>query len=232
MTLTDRELLRLHLEAVWNITLPVVARATPSIELLEGAVPWSVYLASWSQKRLAIWRPGTRPGERTRLLEEAQAAGPIWDETLKMRREVVFRYPYSRELSRRKAQSARLARVFGPDDAERIEAFEADSAPYFLDPGHAPCIGVVLDGELLCIAHSSRRTSEACELGINTAKQARRRGFAAAATVVWTAAVKNLGLIPIYSAFAWNTASLHLAASVGYTPRIDGAYGPIADSAE
>jgi hypothetical protein len=149
-----------------------------------------------------------------------------------MRREVVFRYPNSRVLSRRLGQSARLARILGPENAERVEAFEADSASYFLDPGHAPCIGVVTDGELLCIAHSSRRTSEACELGINTATGARRRGFAAAATVVWTAAVKELGLVPIYSAFAWNTASLQLAASVGYTPRIDGAYGPIADSAE
>jgi hypothetical protein len=232
MTLADRELLRLHLEAVWNITLPVLPGAASTIELLEGAVPWSLYLASWPKRRLAIWRPGTRPGARTQLLEEAQAAGPIWDETLKMRREVVFRNPSSRALSRQLAQSARRARVLGPDDAERVEAFEAQSASYFLDLGHAPCIGVVIDEQLLCIAHSSRRTPEACELGINTAAEARRRGFAAAATVLWTAAVKELGLVPIYSAFAWNTASLQLAASVGYTPRIDGAYGPIADSAQ
>jgi hypothetical protein len=225
--LTDRELLYLHLEAVWNIDLPVLRRARTDIKLREGVVPWSVYLATLDSRQLAIWRPDVEPGKRLLLRERAQAAGPVWDETLKMRREVVFRYRYLRTPSRQRAQSARLARVLGPADAERIDAFESESAPYFLDPEHAPCIGVVVDGRLMSIAHSSRRTAEACELGINTLAEARRRGYAAAATILWTAAVQDLPLVPIYSAFAWNSASLHLATSVGYTPRIEGVYGPV-----
>ena len=230
--MNDRDLLRLHLEAVWNITLPELRRAASDINITAGAVPWSVYLASSSRSRLAIWRPDIAPGERPQLLEVAQAAGPVWDETLKMRREVVFHYPYSRTLSRWLRQAAQLARGLIADDARLVDAYESDSASSFLDREHAPCIGVVVDGRLMSIAHSSRRTAAACELGINTVAEARRRGYAAAATVLWTAAVQDLGLVPIYSAFAWNTPSLHLATSVGYRPRIDGVYGPMAEAAQ
>jgi hypothetical protein len=145
-----------------------------------------------------------------------------------MRREVVFHYP--RTGSRRAAQGARLARLLTAEDVPRIEAFEAGSASYFLDPMRAPCLGVVIDDQLMSVAHSSCRTAEACELGINTLPDARRRGYAAAATALWTAAVRDLQLIPIYSAFAWNSASLHLATSIGYRPRIDGVYGPVPQS--
>ena len=230
--MTDRDLLRLHLEAVWNITLPEPHRAASAINITEGVVPWSVYLAMLGQRRLAIWRPDIAPGERPRLLGQAQAAGPVWDETLKMRREVVFHYPYSRTLSRQLSQAAQLARGLTADDARLVDAYETDSASYFLDQEHAPCIGVVVDGRLMSIAHSSRRTAAACELGINTLAEERRQGYAAAATVVWRAAVQDLGLVPIYSAFAWNTPSLRLATSVGYRPRIDGVYGPMAEAAQ
>jgi RimJ/RimL family protein N-acetyltransferase len=227
---TDRELLRLHLEAVWGLTLPALDRAGPDMVMPDGLTPWSVYLATLARDQTAIWRPDIEPGERQRLRAEAQVAGPVWDETLKMRREVVFRYP--RTGSRRLAQAVRRARVLSADDAERIEAFEAGSASYFLAPEKAPCIGVVVDGQLMSIAHSSARTVAACELGINSLPEARRRGYGAAATILWTARVRELGLVPIYSAFAWNTASLHLATSIGYSPRIDGAYGPVPESGQ
>ncbi|HKD74903.1 MAG TPA: GNAT family N-acetyltransferase, partial [Ktedonobacterales bacterium] len=70
-------------------------------------------------------------------------------------------------------------------------------------------------------------TSSACELGIDTLPEARRRGYAAAATTLWTALIQQQGLLPMYSAFAWNTASLRLAQAVGYAPRIDSVYGPV-----
>jgi RimJ/RimL family protein N-acetyltransferase len=57
---------------------------------------------------------------------------------------------------------------------------------------------------------------EACELGIDTLPEARRRGYALAATIVWTRAVMQEGLVPLYSALAENTASLRLAAVAGY----------------
>jgi RimJ/RimL family protein N-acetyltransferase len=75
---------------------------------------------------------------------------------------------------------------------------------------------VVIAGRLLSLAHSSRRTKEACELGIDTLLEARRKGYALAATILWTHAVMQEGLVPIYSAHAENTASLRLAAAAGY----------------
>ena len=147
-----------------------------------------------------------------------------------MRREVVFARPTISP--QREAQAQRVARVLDAADAERIEAFEAGSASYFLDPHMAPCVGVVVDGQVVSIAHSSRQTPAACELGINTLSDARRRGYAIAATTLWTAFVQQRGLTPIYSAFAWNTASLNLAQVVGYTPRIEGVYGPMPERDE
>jgi predicted GNAT family acetyltransferase len=75
---------------------------------------------------------------------------------------------------------------------------------------------VLVDGRLCSIAHSSRRTREACELGINTLPEARRKGYALAATVAWSAAIVQEGLTPIYSALATNTPSLNLACAAGY----------------
>ena len=77
---------------------------------------------------------------------------------------------------------------------------------------------MVIAGQLLSLAHSSRRTQEACELGIDTLPEARRKGYALAATIVWVHTVLREGLVPIYSALAENTASLHLAAAAGYRP--------------
>jgi len=147
-----------------------------------------------------------------------------------MRREVVFHYPL---ISRQQEARARqLAQPLDSDDADLINVFEAGSAPYFLNPHMAPCIGVIVDDRLVSIAHSSRQTFAACELGINTLPQARRQGYAAAATILWTAIVQQKGLVPIYSAFAWNTASLQLAKSIGYMPHIDGVYGPVPETDE
>jgi RimJ/RimL family protein N-acetyltransferase len=91
---------------------------------------------------------------------------------------------------------------------------------------------VIVDGRLLSVAHSSRRTAAACELGINTVSDARRQGNATAATFAWTRAIQQEGLTPIYSAFAYNTASLRLAATVGYMRVSASVYGPASDSHE
>jgi RimJ/RimL family protein N-acetyltransferase len=142
-----------------------------------------------------------------------------------MRREVAFRTPVvSLEQQARARQSAR---VLDSADSALIEAFEPGSSSYFLHFFHTPCIGVVIADRLVSVAHSSRRTPRACELGINTLEGERRHGYAKAATTLWTALVEQQGLVPIYSAFAWNTASLRLAEAVGYTPAINGVYGPV-----
>jgi hypothetical protein len=101
-------------------------------------------------------------------------------------------------------------------DRALIEQYEPGSAVYYLQAQRRPLIGVVVANRLWSVAHSSRRTAQACELGIDTLAEARRRGYALAATVVWSSAVCQEGLVPIYSALAENTASLNLAVAAGY----------------
>jgi RimJ/RimL family protein N-acetyltransferase len=91
---------------------------------------------------------------------------------------------------------------------------------------------MVVDGRLASLAHSSRQTLTTCEWGMDTLPEARRQGYAKAATILWTALVQQKGLVPISSAYAENTVSLHLAASIGYLPRITGVDGPISEIAE
>ncbi|HEY7347059.1 MAG TPA: GNAT family N-acetyltransferase [Ktedonobacterales bacterium] len=230
--MTERELLRLHIEAVWNLTLPAVDEDGHELMLTQGLPlpPWSLYLGTFAHEQMAIWHPDVVPERRLQYLEDARKADVVWDQALGMRREVVFHYPIISP--QQQAQARQLARVLGAEDADLIDAFESESASYFLNPRNAPCIGVLIDGRLVSIAHSSRQTPSACELGVNTLPEARRRGYAAAATTLWTAIVQQKGLVPIYSAFAWNTASLHLAQAVGYAPGINGVYGPVPEVGE
>lgn len=223
--MTEHELLRLHIEAVWNLTLPPVDEAAHELILTQRLPLWSLYLAAFARQKVTLWRPDVLPEQRSHYLENARKAGVIWDQVMQMRREVVFHYPLISP--EQQAQARQQARILDTDDADLINAFEADSAPYFLAPDHAPCIGVIVAGRLVSIAHSSRQTPAACELGINTLPQARRQGHAKAATLLWTALAQQKGLVPIYSAFAWNTASLQLAKATGYTPCIEGVYGPV-----
>lgn len=228
--MTERELLRLHLEAVWNLTLPALDGPAREFVLERSLPPWSLYLGTFAQEQVAIWHPEVVAEQRLLYLEKARKADVAWDQALGMRREVVFHYPIIPE--EHQVRARQRARILSVEDADLINAFEPESAVYFLDPHRAPCIGVVVDGRLVSIAHSSRQTPAACELGIDTLPEARRRGYGAAATILWTAIVQQKGLIPIYSAFAWNTASLRLAKATGYVPRIEGVYGPVPEAGD
>jgi RimJ/RimL family protein N-acetyltransferase len=223
--MTERELLRMHIEAVWGIGIPPLDGQ--EIELAAGVSlpPWPLYLATLVAGQVMIWRPGVTPDERTDVLRRADAAGAAYDPDLGMRREIVLWQTTPRPTP--VLPPSAVVRRLAPDDAPLLEAFEADSADYFLAPEHAPCTGVVVDGQLASVAHSSRRTADACELGINTALGARRHGYATAATLAWTAAIAREGLCPIYSAFAYNTASLRLAAAAGYARVCESVYGPV-----
>jgi RimJ/RimL family protein N-acetyltransferase len=228
--MTQRELLRLHLEAGWSLTLPALDPPTQDFTVTQGLPPWSLYLATLAKEQVAIWQLKVMTEQRPLLRAQAGKAGLAWDQTLQMRREVVFQAPLVSP--QQQAYARQLARMLDAGDAARIDAFEGGSASYFLNPQMAPCVGVLIDDRLVSIAHSSRQTPAACELGINTLPDARRRGYAAAATTLWTAIVQRKGLVPIYSAFAWNAASLRLATSIGYMPSIGGVYGPVPKATE
>lgn len=226
--MTDHELLRLHIEACWRLSIPPLDARAGELTLPEGcAPPWSLYLARLAGAEMALWRADVALTQRADLLDRARCAGERWQPGLEMRREVTHAAPTI--APERLAGAERRARVMGADDAALLEGFEPGSAAYYLDPRVAPCVGVVADGQLVSVAHSSRQTPAACELGIDTLPAARRSGYATAATTLWTALIQRRGLTPIYSAFAWNAPSLRLALAVGYTPRIVGVYGPVSE---
>lgn len=228
--MTERELLRLHLEAVWDLSLPAFDEPLHEFVVTRSLPPWPLYLGTLAQEQVTLWHPEVGPEQRLRYLEDARKADVVWNSRVRMRREVVFQTPIISQ--ERQAQAQQLARVLTADDADLLNAMWPDEAPIVLKPQKAPYIGVIVDGRLVSVARSSRQTPAACELGIDTIPEARQQGYAAAATILWTAIVQQKGLVPIYSAFAWNTASLHLAESIGYRSCIDGVYGPVPETAE
>lgn len=227
--MTERELLRLHIAAVWNLTLPALDETMQELVLTQSRPPWSLYLGTLAGEQVAIWHPEVGAEQRLLYLEHARKAGVFWDQALGMRREVVFSAP--RIAPQQQAQARQFARMLSAEDVPLINAMLPEEAPIVLKPQKAPYVGVIVDGRLVSLAHSSRQTASACELGIETIPEARRQGYAAAATILWTALVQQKGLVPIYSAFAWNTASLQLAKSLGYVPYIEGVYGPVTEDA-
>jgi len=203
----------------------------------DGAQPWwALYLGELTAtgERIRIWRGDVTAGERGALLARGEAALVAEALVSGVKCEVAFRplaAPHmtleaARRLTRPMrrddpADYALLAGVIVGDFANEntVEAVEvAEAVRAAVAAVGEPLVGVVVDGRLLALAHSSRRTAQACELGIDTLPEARRRGYALAATVAWARLVADAGLAPIYSAFAENAASLALAEAAGYRP--------------
>jgi RimJ/RimL family protein N-acetyltransferase len=225
MSLPIRTLLRLHVEAVWGLQLPATLEHD-SLLLPESAQPdWRLYVADLlSGERLYIWRSAFDAPLRAALRRRG-------DEALALPHDVADEPDISREIALRQvaapviepAAAHRVARQLRFTDQELLERFNPGAAAQYADAALRPLIGVVRDGHLLSLAHSSRRTAQACELGIDTLPSARRQGYALAATVVWAELVAQAGLVPIYSAFVTNRASLRLAAAAGYRAFVRGA---------
>lgn len=218
MILTDRAMLRLHVEAVWGVRLPAIERNEVTL-LPESARPeWLLYAADLAEGRIYVWREGRSPAERAELvarLDEALVAPLTVEPAPGISREVALRLDGTPTLDQDVA--SRIARPLVLDeDLALLRAFLSGEPMYLLQPESAPLIGAFADGRLLSLAHSSRRTAEACELGVETLPEARRRGYALAATIIWSNAIAREGLTPLYSARASNIASLNLAAAAGY----------------
>jgi RimJ/RimL family protein N-acetyltransferase len=216
MELSTRALLRLHVEAVWGVKLPVLEENEVTLLAESSQLNWRLYVADLDGERLMIWRPGLTSLERSVLLTHLAKVQslPASVSPQEVRREVALSLVAAPRLD--PASARQLTRQLGPEDYALLEAFWPGEAARLLQAGPHPLLGVVVEERLLTLAHSSRRTSAACELGIDTLPEARRRGYALAATIAWSASIQAEGLIPIYSAFAENTASLRLAHAAGY----------------
>ena len=216
MILDDRTLFRLHIEAVWDIQLPSIVHNEIDIPTQSNQPPWLLYIAQVANERISIWHSNVDASTRSLLLKRAEDAlthSGQADET-GIEREIAFKFTGQARMTL--VQAHQLAHPITPDQQTPVEAFQPGAAKYFFEHNRKPLFGTILDGRLLSIAHSSRRTSEACELGIETLPAARRQGYALAATILWTHAVQQEQLIPIYSALAENSASLALAEAAGY----------------
>lgn len=217
MVSSQRALLRLHIEAVWGIQLP--PNLYNNVQLLrEGSQPpWRLCAAEMDGDRVNIWRPDVHATEQDALLaraDEAFASPPAENALPGISREFAFHQVMSPAISITTART--LAHPLTFHDQALVESFQSGSIEYYFRPHCRPLVGVVAAGRLLSLAHSARRTAEACELGIETLPEARRKGYALAATVLWAALVAQEGRIPLYSALANNMASLGLATAAGY----------------
>jgi RimJ/RimL family protein N-acetyltransferase len=215
MELTDQQLLRLHIEAVWAVQLSDAIQN--EIELLpESFLPnWKLCAAKLSDGLVHIWRPDVSVAERAALRSRVNGVMAVPPEIAihGVHREVALAQRVSPRIDVEAAR--RVARLLTEQDRPLVAAFYDDGEDYFQAELY-PFIGVIIDGRLLSLAHSSRRIKGACELGLDTLPEARRKGYALAATILWAHIVAQEGLIPLYSARADNTASLRLADAAGY----------------
>lgn len=217
MVSRNRILLRLHVEAVWGVQLPPIEHDEVELLPTSNLPSWKLCVAEVADRQVFIWRPAVALAEREALLArvtEARRLPPTAALPPGLSREVALQLTATPTVEVATAQ--RLTRLLTPSDYALVEAFDPASAADLLQSTCYPFVGVVVEEHLLSLAHSSRRTVEACELGINTLPEARRKGYALAATVAWSTAILQEGLTPLYSALAENIASLNLAQAAGY----------------
>src|SRR5437763_4508385 len=146
MKATDKELLRLHIEAIWGVQLPPLEQQ--DIELLPQSThpSWKLYVAELADARIHVWRPDVAAAERETMrlrVNEALAFPPAIATMPKVNREVVLSLTASPGLDAKTARS--IAHPLTSQDRPLIEAFQAGSSEYYLHQKKHPLIGVVLD---------------------------------------------------------------------------------------
>ena len=78
-----------------------------------------------------------------------------------------------------------------------------------------PITAVVEEGSAVSICYCARLSPLAAEAGVETVELFRGRGYACAAVAAWAGAVRDLGLIPLYSTQWENLASQAVARKLG-----------------
>jgi GNAT superfamily N-acetyltransferase len=84
-------------------------------------------------------------------------------------------------------------------------------------PNEYPMVVSVVDGAAVSVCSTVRRTPAAVQAGVETAPEFRGRGFGSVAVAAWADAVRQSGVIPLYSTSWQNVASQSLARKLGLT---------------
>ena len=97
------------------------------------------------------------------------------------------------------------------DDESPLGRHFTGWVPGEIAAGRSPVMAVCADGDPVSICFCARRSTVAAEAGVETAAPFRGRGYAPRVTAAWASAVKNTGLMPLYSTGWDNSASLAVA---------------------
>jgi RimJ/RimL family protein N-acetyltransferase len=81
--------------------------------------------------------------------------------------------------------------------------------------GRAPALAILEDGQAVSVCACARRSGEAAEASLFTAKAYRGRGYGPRVTAAWARAVRASGRIPLYSTSWKNAASREVARKLG-----------------
>ncbi len=102
-----------------------------------------------------------------------------------------------------------------PDNLDLLRANFPDwlQPPFYYELG--PAAVTVVDGQAVAICCCVRQPGRATEAGVETAPGYCGRGYAGAAVALWAAAVRQQGLLPLYSTSWDNVASQRVAAKLG-----------------
>ena len=79
----------------------------------------------------------------------------------------------------------------------------------------APMFALIVDGHAVAVCASVRITEHAHEAGVDTAPSYRGRGYAARVVAAWAHAVRETGVVPLYSTSWQNEASRAVARKLG-----------------
>lgn len=78
-----------------------------------------------------------------------------------------------------------------------------------------PCFAIIDGADAVAVCRSVRTTAEAVEAGVETVEAYRGRGYASSVVHAWAVAVRNYGLVPLYSTSWDNLASRGVARRLG-----------------
>jgi hypothetical protein len=78
-------------------------------------------------------------------------------------------------------------------------------------PERSPILGIVDGGHVVSVCFCARRTATAAEAGLDTAVNCRNRGLGTRVAAAWAVAIRDSGLLPLYSTSWENGPSLAVA---------------------